>query len=187
MQIFKGCCLSKRKTVEAIANKAILRSAFKTMERKELEKIEEKDEMFLDSNDAMVKEIQRIANIEPSAQLTFFRKGMLYKKVIRLKCSKKDEDSFVKIKEEFYQVLSIFKIGKQRGKVLVEKIPIKDVARRKFKGHVFELQQFKVIDVNSWKNNKQFFIFDFREITSHIIFVKIEDVFENQYLIDIEV
>lgn len=46
MQVFKNCCLSKNKTVESIACKAVLRSMFKLNSREDAERTSDKESLL---------------------------------------------------------------------------------------------------------------------------------------------
>lgn len=184
MQIFKSCCLSKNKTVESVAQKACLRSMFKLYSKENAEQVVEKNEISFEEDSNAVERIKELIGIETVSELKFYEKGIIFNKLIRLKGAKKEEDSFVKIRDDFYQVCVIFKY-KGIYMVLVEKIPIGGNVTRKIRDYYFDLKQIKYIDQQRWKR-KEYAVFEFKEIKCHCMFVKIEDVFENQFIVDLE-
>ena len=92
--------------------------------------------------------------------------------------SKKVEDSFVKIENQYFQVTLIFKY-KDDGMVLCEKIPVSRTVHCQFKGYIFKLDQLKIIDVQGWKE-KTNFVFKLKQIQSHCLHVNIDEVFNHQ-------
>ena len=185
LQFDKACCKSKNKTVEEIARKIALRSLFQVYSEDAEEVIFEKDQIYLNKNAVPVRTIIRLLNITTSADLKFYQKAQIRSKTIRVRASKKVTDSYVKIENQFFQVTLIFKHDGV-NMVLCEKIPISRPVSCKFETYTFTLDHIKIIDMSRWAE-KESFVFRLDQIVSHCLYIRIDGIFEERYIVDLEV
>lgn len=185
LQILKAFSKSKNKRVETLANKIALRSVFKMYTIESDEEVLEKDRVYINKNTVPVKKIMSLLHINKFEELKFYQKANIRNKIIRIRGCSKTEDSFVKIRDLFYQVTLVFKFNNQ-NMILCEHIPIRRKIECKVKTYSFELPHHNVIDLERRKE-KECFVFRLSEIKTHVLHVKIDEVFENlEFIIDLE-
>ena len=70
--------------------------------------------------------------------------------------------------------------------VLCEKIPISRPVSCKFETYTFTLDHIKIIDMSRWAE-KESFVFRLDQIVSHCLYIRIDGIFEERYIVDLEV
>ena len=185
LQFDKVCCKSKNKTVEEIAKKIALRSLFQVYSDDADEVILDKDLIYIHKNSPSIRTIVKLLHLPTSNDLKFYKKAQTRNKTIRIRASKKAADSYVKIENQFFQVTLIFKHN-DVNMVLCEKIPISRPVSCEFETYSFTVDQKKIIDMSRWQE-KESFVFRLDQIVSHCLFVRIEGVFKDPFIVDLEV
>ena len=70
--------------------------------------------------------------------------------------------------------------------VLREKKPVSSPAAHHLKGYSIKLDYLKIIDLDGWKE-KTNFVFKLDQIKCHCLYARIDGVFLNRYIVDLEV
>ena len=70
--------------------------------------------------------------------------------------------------------------------VLCEKIPISRPVSCKFEKYTFTLDHIQIIDMSRWAE-KESFVFRLNQVVSHCLYIRIDGLFKERFIVDLEV